>query len=295
MKDTDNYDYYKIQKVGKDLGLKLNLKQMLEEGFKNKEFANPIREKILYKLWETINNENGITVNNTFKKGYSKLFKYFIGKGNNGHSIRNLMNQRWWWQSHTKENIIELNFLWTQWKVDSQLDKLPSKIPKPEIKVKDEGSDKEDDEPSTAKTEEDDDPESSTKAVLKSTINLPSINLPHDSNKCYNRLEKNFNLTSKKYLYLNMKEYYESMGQDVFSILPVTFHVKDGENDPEFIRFSEYFNKFEQEREELPDKKNVWIIKPGENSNRGNGITVSSNLEEIKTLLNTLAIVSKRT
>ena len=31
--------------------------------------------------------------------------------------------------------------------------------------------------------------------------------------------------------------------------------------------------------------KNVWIIKPGENTNRGHGINVSSSLSEIKTLV----------
>ena len=31
--------------------------------------------------------------------------------------------------------------------------------------------------------------------------------------------------------------------------------------------------------------KNVWIVKPGENTNRGNGINVSSNLSEIKSLV----------
>ncbi len=31
--------------------------------------------------------------------------------------------------------------------------------------------------------------------------------------------------------------------------------------------------------------KNVWIIKPGENTNRGNGINVSSNMNEIRNLV----------
>jgi tubulin---tyrosine ligase len=31
--------------------------------------------------------------------------------------------------------------------------------------------------------------------------------------------------------------------------------------------------------------KNVWIVKPGENTNRGNGINVSSSLPEIKSLV----------
>ena len=30
---------------------------------------------------------------------------------------------------------------------------------------------------------------------------------------------------------------------------------------------------------------NIWIVKPGENSNRGNGITVCSTLSEIKSIL----------
>jgi len=31
--------------------------------------------------------------------------------------------------------------------------------------------------------------------------------------------------------------------------------------------------------------RNVWIVKPGENTNRGNGINVSSSLAEIKSLV----------
>ncbi len=31
--------------------------------------------------------------------------------------------------------------------------------------------------------------------------------------------------------------------------------------------------------------KNVWIVKPGENTNRGNGINVSSSIMEIKSLV----------
>lgn len=204
------------------------------------------------------------------------------------------MNQRWWWQSHPKEDLNELNFLWTQWKVDSQFEKLPSKIPK--LEPDDQNlSDKEDNEPSTAKTENDVEGDISPKPIAQASVQPPLISLPHDSQKCYNRLENNFNLTSKKYLYLNMKEYYNKIGQDVFSILPVTFHVKEGETDTEFIRFTQYFQNREREILECPDKTNAWIIKPGENSNRGAGITVCDNLDVIKQTLNDLAEKSKRT
>jgi tubulin---tyrosine ligase len=287
VKDTDTYDYLKIQKLGRKLGLRLNLKQMLEEDFKNKEFWNPIKEKILYKLWETLNQENDITSHNTFKKGYAKNYKFYVGKGNNSHLIRNLMNQRWWWQSHSRENMDELNFLWTQWKVDSNLDKLPSKFPKPEvIEIEEE---KEDENISEAENEgEKEEVETLSKEIPKpKAVAQYVVNLPPESHKWYNRIEDNFNLTAKKYLYINMKKYYDELGEDVFSILPVTFHIERGEDDPEFHNFTTHFQNTQP--------PHAYIIKPGENSNRGHGIAVSDNLDTIKSLIATLCTTSKRT
>lgn len=34
-----------------------------------------------------------------------------------------------------------------------------------------------------------------------------------------------------------------------------------------------------------PVSKNIWIVKPGENTNRGNGINVCSDLNEIRALV----------
>jgi tubulin--tyrosine ligase len=267
---------------------------MQEESFRDRDFILPIKEKILMKLWDTINESNDLIIINKQKKGYSKLFKYAIGKGNNGHMIRGLMAQRWWWQSHSREKMAELNFLWTQWKVESQLEKLPSKIPKIKDASEDSDIDKEDHVPTTAKTDQETEA-SLTKTEAKLQAYLPCFKLPLDSKKLYNRLEDNFNLTSKKYLYLNMKEYYESINQDVFSVLPVTFHVKEGEDDPEFKRFANYYQTFQKEAESDPTKSNVWIIKPGENSNRGKGISVSDSIDTIKETLNSLVENSKKT
>jgi hypothetical protein len=44
-----------------------------------------------------------------------------------------------------------------------------------------------------------------------------------------------------------MKNYYEAMNKDVFSALPVTFHVKEGLDDPEFIKFKTYYFKEEED------------------------------------------------
>ncbi len=57
--------------------------------------------------------------------------------------------------------------------------------------------------------------------------------------------------------------------------MPLTFHIKEGVNDREFQRFHEVF-KGDQPVTSFGDTeklgKSVWIIKPGENTNRGCGI-----------------------
>lgn len=55
--------------------------------------------------------------------------------------------------------------------------------------------------------------------------------------KLYNKVEDNFHMSNKKALLLNMRNYYDSLGENVFDNLPVTFHIKNGLEDPEFTRF----------------------------------------------------------
>jgi tubulin--tyrosine ligase len=73
-----------------------------------------------------------------------------------------------------------------------------------------------------------------------------------------------------------MKDYYQSVDEDIFENLPLTFHVKRGLVDPELKRFEQFFYQFKEIGYDL------WIVKPGENSNRGVGVHVLSNFTEIK-------------
>lgn len=34
-----------------------------------------------------------------------------------------------------------------------------------------------------------------------------------------------------------MRKYYKALGRDPFEVLPVTFHVRSGTTDPEFVKF----------------------------------------------------------
>lgn len=125
--------------------------------------------------------------------------------------------------------------------------------------------------------------------------------------KLYNKLEDNFHLSNKKAMFLNIRLYYEAMGKDVFNAVPMTFHIKEGLEDVEFSRFKTFYMKEEEEVKKQKSaktqvangetaedvmqvanastKRNIWIVKPGENTNRGVGITVLKDLDEIKALI----------
>lgn len=83
--------------------------------------------------------------------------------------------------------------------------------------------------------------------------------------KLYNKLEDNFHLSNKKAMFLNIRIYYEAMGKDVFTAVPVTFHIKEGLEDPEFARFKAFYNKEEEEvkrqkQEKTEKKSNIFPL-----------------------------------
>jgi tubulin monoglycylase TTLL3/8 len=74
-----------------------------------------------------------------------------------------------------------------------------------------------------------------------------------------------------------MKIYYDATGQDTFDHLPLTFHIKEGLADREFLKFEECYNNAsssETLQKHPAMGRELWIVKPGENTNRGCGITV---------------------
>jgi hypothetical protein len=51
----------------------------------------------------------------------------------------------------------------------------------------------------------------------------------------YNRLDANYHLNNKKALFVNMNNYYRALGLDPFECaIPLTFHIKSGQGDPEY-------------------------------------------------------------
>jgi hypothetical protein len=75
-----------------------------------------------------------------------------------------------------------------------------------------------------------------------------------------------------------MRNYYTAQDLPVFEHIPLTFHVT-GPNDEEFTKFRLHCEKNNGERD-------LWIVKPGENSNRGSGVGVFGNVESILQRMN---------
>lgn len=93
-----------------------------------------------------------------------------------------------------------------------------------------------------------------------------------------NHLTYGSQISQKKFTYLNLLKYYQQSNQNPFDSIPITFHIKYYQ-DEEWKKFESYF--YSPQEAEYKEH-NIWIIKPGENSNRGNGITISRDFSEIK-------------
>lgn len=77
----------------------------------------------------------------------------------------------------------------------------------------------------------------------------------------------------------------------------MTYHIKDGLADKEFAKFEDTYNN----PSNCPDLTkfpcmgtSVWIVKPGENTNRGCGITVCRELTQIKQIISNTHVNGKK-
>lgn len=93
-----------------------------------------------------------------------------------------------------------------------------------------------------------------------------------------NHFEGNYYLGYKKNMYKCLLLYYSLIGKDISKVIPLTFHIKKGKADAEYAKFLAAYNDCKDSAESAA---NIWIIKPGENTNRGNGIVIASTLAEI--------------
>jgi tubulin--tyrosine ligase len=181
------------------------------------------------------------------------------------------MKSRFWW---TRTDIIEdANFVWTQLKNKQVLDLMPTFASKLEKDVNPVVFDSKI--PKAILNENQENFGFKLISESHSYLNLTKgYFLVAETLKAHNRLPNNSCICNKKGMFKNLKAYYDTIGLNVFEKVPLTFHIETGTSDPQFQTFTQQFTE-----------GSTWIIKPGEATNRGKGIKVSSFLDQIKDII----------
>ena len=64
------------------------------------DFLHEVNKKLLQKLYLVLNREN----RNIKPETNSSIFRFYVGKGNNYPTVRQLVSRRSWWNRVTKEH-----------------------------------------------------------------------------------------------------------------------------------------------------------------------------------------------
>ena len=264
-------------------------KVSVKEAIRDKDWIGKAKSQITTMFFSCLNKSNGMEM--VLPTDSFFYYKYYLGKGNNSNLIKQCLSSRWWWTRVSEDEIGSANLVWTQWKDKKTLNALP-KLSAQHVIDSVLGM--------TITTNARYHPaDSHTRPKLvdisqlgynfitrsKSFATLKLAQYQSASLRMHNKIEHNFHLSNKKALFFNLKTYYDIMGIDVFNIIPVTFHINNAE-DVAYLEFENCFKSYEELTDECGRKPaNLWIVKPGENSNRGNGITVCTSLDQIRSEL----------
>lgn len=97
----------------------------------------------------------------------------------------------------------------------------------------------------------------------------------------HNHLQFNGLIGNKKALYYNIREYCKLTGNKISDYVPLTYHIKNGLTDPDYKAMTLSF--VQRKKQKFP---NYWVMKPGEFSNRGQGITCTNKIEDVRKRVN---------
>lgn len=258
----------------------------IRELIRERGWLTKAKDILLKSLSAVLRESNGLAITSNEIMG---PYKYYIGKGNNASVIKNCMSGRpGWVRIEDVENILDAHFVWAQSINKSYMDNIPIRGKRhlatdynssATIELSLRFSPKHYDSTSLGK------PVDISELNYELITSKPSFSYfkPHVTIdptllRVHNKLEAHFNLSDKKALFMNLKQYYSCIGDNIFNHVPLTFHIVNPNSDSEFQEFLSAYDYYSKQ----DNSKNFWIIKPGENSNRGNGISVCNSLEQIR-------------
>lgn len=80
----------------------------------------------------------------------------------------------------------------------------------------------------------------------------------------HNHYAGNNSIGNKKELFLNLITYCKFKHKHLSNYIPETYHIQFADSDA--------FSQFQAKLKTRTSSRSAWVLKPGENSNRGNGI-----------------------
>ena len=99
--------------------------------------------------------------------------------------------------------------------------------------------------------------------------------------RVHNKLEGNYHLGHKIALFLNLRAYYNMMGENVFNTVPVTYSLdRGGLSDPEFEKFKKHYNAISREIERLQMMKKKHELDKTQTSRRQSTLNSGACSEE---------------
>jgi len=96
------------------------------------------------------------------------------------------------------------------------------------------------------------------------------------SMRAHNHFSGGSVITSKAGLVKTIVDFYLRHGRDPFGAVPLTFVVTEGSSDPQFAEWRRAYDLIEQST-----NQSMWLVKPGDLSNRGNGIRIYDSSEGV--------------
>lgn len=98
--------------------------------------------------------------------------------------------------------------------------------------------------------------------------------------RLHNHVENNELICTKMGLRDSLMAFYLGRGLDPFAAAPLTFVVRSGAQDPEFIAWRRAFDQIQEE-----SGQRLWLVKPGGWSNRGCGIQICDRPEDVQAVV----------
>ena len=235
----------------------------------NEDESMNLKEFVFSFFLQALRSSNGLQS----RSNEQKTYKFYVGPGNNSDLVAKIVKSRPWWVRC--DSYKEAHFVWTSIKHKKTLAKLPTGQ-HIQLELAEAGKRL----PLKKSLEYD---KQGFALVTKSKCfhaANPASSLDLNSAKVHNRLEFNKHLVSKKRLFTNLKKFYELQSLHPFDYIPVTYHIKHGLKDENFQNFQSKFSEVLETRSER-----LWIVKPGENTNRGTGIKLCNSIESVSEVL----------